>query len=86
MQIHLLRSPASTMIDLAKYLNTSASAQLIWCRRQMFTVFEKWNMRERESVNNSSTKDDSFVLGILPLNTNDDILSDSFLTFERQIQ
>ena len=42
--------------------------------------------RERESVNNSSTKDDSFVLGVLPLNTNDDILSDSFLTFERQIQ
>ena len=37
-------------------------------------------------MNNSSTKDDSFVWGILPLNTNDDILSDSFLTFERQIQ
>ena len=49
-------------------------------------MYREMEYAKRESVNNSNGKDDSFVLRILPLNTNDDILSDSFLTFERQIK
>ena len=48
-------------------------------------MWREMEYAKQDSVNNSNGKDDSFVLEI-PLNTNDDILSDSFLTFERQIK
>ena len=71
-----------------EYFNSFISALLMWCHWLMLTKYVKRNgiHAKQESVNNSNGKDDSFVLRFLPLNTNDDILSDSFLTFERQIK